>query len=237
MTYENVLVLGGGSGIGLGIAEAFAKAGHSVAIAGRTQSKLDDAIAGTSMKAKACDAGDRAQLAALIDWFESEIGPLHILVFSAGVNVPKRTFADIDPADFDKVIGVNLTGAFNAIHAVLPKMRERGDGLIFNVTSLAGIQTIQLAGLPYSASKTAQDCLGKFVNLEALPDGVRLTNVAIGETNTPLLDDRPEPPPPEKRARMVHPEDIAEMVLAVTRLPKRAVVPELIVTPAHMPRL
>ena len=104
------------------------------------------------------------------------------------------------------------------------------------MTSLAGLQSIQLAGVQYSVAKTAQSCLSNFANFEALPDGVRVTNVVPGETNTPILDERPVPPSQEKREKMVHPEDVAEMVLAVARLPKRAVVPELIVTPAHMPR-
>jgi len=234
--YRNALVIGGGTGIGRGIARGFADAGYRVAISGRRLGKLEEAIQGTEIRAKACDATDRGQVTALLDWFEREVGPVDILVYSAGINVPNRTFATADPAEFEEVVRVNLTGAFHAIQAVLPGMRERKDGLIFNVTSLAGIQTVELAGAPYSASKVAQNWLGNFVNLEALPEGVRLTNVIPGETNTPLLDDRPEPPPQEKRDQMVHPEDIAHMVLAVAELPRRAVVPELIVTPRHMPR-
>jgi NAD(P)-dependent dehydrogenase (short-subunit alcohol dehydrogenase family) len=235
--YQNVLVIGGGTGIGLGIARGFEGAGYRVVIAGRREDKLDAAITSTSMVAHRCDAADRGQVAALLAWFQREVGALDILVYSAGINIPNRTFADLDGESWDRVVQVNLTGAFNVLHAVLPIMRERGDGLIFNVTSLAGSQTIQLAGVPYAAAKTAQNCLGVFANLEGLPDGVRVTNVIPGETNTPILNERPVPPPPEQRERMVYPEDIAQMVLAVARLPRRAVVPELIVTPAHMPRV
>jgi len=235
--YRNVLVVGGGTGIGLGIARAFEKAGYQVAVAGRREEVLEAAVAGTGMRAHRCDVVDREQIATLLAWFEKVVGQVDILVFSAGINIPRRTWEDFDPASWDRVVEVNLTGAYNVMQAFLPGMRKRGDGLIFNVTSLAGSQSVDLAGVPYSAAKSGQNSLGVFANMEALPDGVRVTNVIPGETNTPILDDRPVPPPEEKRSRMVHPEDIAQMVLAVARLPRRAVVPELIVTPAHMPRL
>lgn len=237
LSESNVLVVGGGSGIGLGIARAFAAAGARVAVSGRTESKLEDAIEGTSMKAHACDAVDPASVETLYAWFEKSFGSIDILAFCAGINIPNRTFADTTPEDFERVVRVNLTGAFNCLQAVLPDMRERGTGLIFNVTSIAGIQTIELAGVPYSVSKVAQTALGTFANLESLPDGVRLTNIYPGETNTPLLDDRPEPPPAEKRARMVHPEDIGDMAVAIARLPDRALVPEITITPTYMPRV
>jgi NADP-dependent 3-hydroxy acid dehydrogenase YdfG len=172
-----------------------------------------------------------------VAWTTEHAGPIDILVYSAGVNVPKRTFSDIDPADFDRVMAINSTGAFNCIHAVLPAMRARKRGTIFNVVSLGGIQMLQLAGLPYSASKYAQAAIGSFANLEALPDGVRVTNLIPGETETPILAKRPVPPSAEQRARMLQPEDVAAMAVAVAKLPPRATVPEIVITPRHMPML
>ena len=233
---KNVLVVGGGSGIGLAIAETFANENANVTICGRTESKLKKAIEGTSMMAKVCDAADRAQVNQLLSWFESEVGSLDILAFCAGINVPDRNFSNLNPEDFDQILQVNLTGAFNFIHPVLKTMRRQGDGLIFNVSSIAGIQTTPVAGVQYSIAKTAQTCLGNFANLEGLMDGVRLTNVFPGETNTPILDQRPAPPPQEKREQMVYPQDIADLILAVAKLPKRAVVPELIITNPYQPR-
>jgi hypothetical protein len=64
--------------------------------------------------------------------------------------------------------------------------------------------------------------------------GLAIARAFAGETNTPILDDRPSPPPPEKRARMLQPEDIAACVIMVAKLPARAVVPELVVTPPYM---
>ena len=236
-----VLVVGGGTGIGLGIGLAFAKEGSKVVLAARTQSTLDAAKQlphiGASLLTKTCDATNRAQLAELVAWVTERAGPIDILVYSAGSNVPKRTFADIPPDDFDRIMSVNATGAFNCMHAVLPAMRARKSGLILNIVSLGGLRMLQVAGLPYSASKFAQSAIGHFANLESLPDGVRVTNIYPGETETPILDKRPVPPSAEQRARMLQPEDVAAMALAVAKLPPRATVPEIVITPRHMPLL
>jgi NAD(P)-dependent dehydrogenase (short-subunit alcohol dehydrogenase family) len=234
-----VLVVGGGSGIGLGIGLAFAREGCRVVLAARTAAALEAAKklpeVGAALLTKTCDSTKRAELAELVKWVEGSAGPIDVLVYAAGVNIPKRTFAEIDPAEFDRVLSINATGAFNSIHAVLPGMRARKAGRIFNVVSLGGVQVLQLAGLPYTASKFAQASIGTFANLETLPDGVSVTNVHPGETETPLVDKRPVPPSPEQRARMLKPEDIAAMVVAVAKLPPRATVPEIVITPRHMP--
>ncbi|MEO5957571.1 MAG: SDR family oxidoreductase [Opitutaceae bacterium] len=102
-----VLVVGGGSGIGLATGIAFAREGARVVLAARTASALDAAKTipglGASRLTKTCDATDRAQVAALFAWVTEQAGPIDVLVYSAGVNVAKRTFADIDPAEFDRV--------------------------------------------------------------------------------------------------------------------------------------
>ena len=236
-----VLIVGGGTGIGLGIGVAFAHEGSTVVLAARTQSTLEAAKKlpniGASLLTKPCDATSRTQVAELVTWATQQAGPIDILVYSAGMNVPKRTFADINPEDFDRVMSVNTTGAFNCLHAVLPAMRARKSGLILNIVTLGGLRMLQLAGLPYSASKFAQSAIGHFANLEALPDGVRVTNIYPGETETPILDKRPVPPSAEQRARMIQPEDVAAMAVAVAKLPPRATVPEIVITPRHMPLL
>lgn len=234
-----VVVVGGGTGIGLGIGLAFAREGCRVVLAARTAATLEAAKktpdVGASLLTKTCDATDRAQLADLMRWTTEKAGTIDILVYCAGVNVPKRTFADIAPEDFDRVMSINATGAFNSIHAVLPAMRARKSGLILNVISLGGLRVLQLAGLPYTAAKFAQGAIGTFANLESLPDGVRVTNIYPGETETPILDKRPVPPSAEHRARMLQPEDVAALAVAVARLPARATVPEIVITPRHMP--
>lgn len=233
-----VLVTGGAGGIGLGIAKAFAAEGCRVALADVNEEALvkavKDAGANGQFVQRTCDITDREQVSQLFQWLGEELGPIDILVNSAGINVSNRMMSNIEPADFDRVMEINTTGTFNCIYAALPVMRQRSSGLIVNIVSLAGKRAMLLAGLPYCVSKFATGALGTFINLEESKNGIKVTNIYPGETNTPIIDKRPSPPPPEKRAKMLQPEDIAACVTAIAKLPPRAVVPELIITPPHM---
>jgi NAD(P)-dependent dehydrogenase (short-subunit alcohol dehydrogenase family) len=233
-----VLVAGGAGGIGLGIAKALAAEGCKVALADSNKEALADAVKAVEGEFKCvgrtCDITDREQVSKLIEWLGIELGPIDILVNSAGVNVGNRMMANINPDDFDKVMEINTTGTFNCIYAALGVMRRKGSGLIVNIVSLAGKRVMLLAGLPYCVSKFATGALGTFINLEDSTNGIKVTNIYPGETNTPIIDKRPSPPPAEKRAMMLQPEDIAACVVTIAKLPPRAVVPELIITPPHM---
>jgi NADP-dependent 3-hydroxy acid dehydrogenase YdfG len=231
------LVAGGGSGIGLGTAQALASEGCRVAICGRSETTLRQAAATFHpdhlIRWKTCDVAHRPDVQELISWLQSEWGAPNILVNSAGINIPKRMMANVDPDDFDSVMAVNTTGTFNLFHAVLPGMRAQGEGLIVNIVSIAGQRPLALAGLPYCASKFAQSALGTYVNLEDSCHGIRLTNIYPGEVNTPIVDKRPEPPSPKKRGQMLQPEDIASCVVTIAKLPARAIVSDLVIIPPY----
>jgi NAD(P)-dependent dehydrogenase (short-subunit alcohol dehydrogenase family) len=235
---RTALVTGGGTGIGAAVALALAAEGCRVAVTGRSEAALRKTAETPGLPAplawQACDVADRAAVDRLFRWVAEALGPLDMLVNSAGMNVLKRTAADVDPADFDRVMAVNLGGTFNCVHAALPGMRARRSGLVVNIVSVAGRRVMELAGLPYTASKYAQAALGRFVGFEAAKDGIRVTNIYPGETDTPILEKRPVPVPPERRAAMLKPEDVAACVLLVAKLPPRAVVPELVITPPYM---
>lgn len=95
-----------------------------------------------------------------------------ILVNNAGINIPKRSLQDISIEDWRQVIDININGAFHLIHAVLPCMRAQQDGLIVNITSIAGKRTIsKLAGSSYCASKFAMNSLGEAINVEEYENG------------------------------------------------------------------
>jgi NAD(P)-dependent dehydrogenase (short-subunit alcohol dehydrogenase family) len=232
------LVVGGAGGIGLGIAKALASEGCKVALADYNKEALEDAGkskgASSQLRTHSCDVTDREQVAELFKWLNQELGSIDILVNSAGINIANRLMANIDPADFDRVIETNTTATFNCIHAAVPIMRKKRSGLIVNIVSLAGLRVMLLAGLPYCVSKFGTAALGTFVNLEEAANGIKVTNIYPGETNTPIIDKRPTRPSPEKRAQMLQPEDIAACVVMIAKLPSRAVVPELVITPPHM---
>jgi NAD(P)-dependent dehydrogenase (short-subunit alcohol dehydrogenase family) len=228
---KTALVTGGGTGIGEAIAKSFAEAGATVAITGRREEKLKAAVEGTSIKYHACDVGDRESVNELFDWFGKEIGPINILVNSAGVNTQKRSVAELDPADWDKLIRINATGAYNCTYAALPGMREQKDGVIINICSISGIRSGPLGGLAYNASKFAMRAMGITVGVEERENMIRVTNIHPGEVETPILDDRPVPVTAEHRARILQPEDVADAALMVASLPPRARVPELSIIP------
>lgn len=234
---KRVLVTGGGSGIGLGIARALAAEGCRVAICGRNRERLEQAAAAwqgeRGILTRACDVADRQSVRAMFDWIAEQLGGLDILVNSAGVNVARRTFDQLDPADWDKMLGTNASGAFNCLHFALPGMRRQGGGLVVNISSIAGKRASKLAGTGYCASKFAMTALGAAVGLEESEHGIHVTNIYPGEVNTPILAERPVPVPPEKRAKMLLPEDIAAMVVALAKLHPRARVHELVMTPLY----
>jgi NADP-dependent 3-hydroxy acid dehydrogenase YdfG len=232
---KSVLITGGGTGIGEACALAFAQAGCRVAIAGRREDKLQAAAAkGTGkhpIQIRACDASVRSQANELIAWATETLGQVDILLNSAGINIVKRKMAELAPEDWDKLMQVNATAAFNTMHAVLPQMRDRQDGLIVNISSVAGLRASLLGGVAYSASKFAMTALGTCVGLEERNHGIRVTNVYPGEVETPILDARPVPVSAEHRARILQPSDIADMIVAVAQLPPRAHVPDLVIKP------
>ena len=234
---RTVLVTGGGSGIGLGIALALAGEGCRVAICGRSEEKLAAAAGrftgSPPIVYRRCDVADRDSVRQLVEWAGEQLGPLDILVTSAGVNVVDRSLEKLDPSDWDKIVAINATGTYNCIHAVLPSMRARRTGLIVNISSVAGRRALALAGPAYSASKFAVTAFGTAVGQEVRNEGVRVTNIYPGEVDTPILDQRPVPVPAERKARMVHPEDIGAMVVAIARLPAHVQVPELTITPLY----
>jgi NADP-dependent 3-hydroxy acid dehydrogenase YdfG len=141
----------------------------------------------------------------------------------------------VTPADWDLVLATNLTGAFNLMRAVLPSMRERGEGLIIQLGSLAGIRANVISGVAYSAAKFGQTALGVCVSREERGRGIRCTMIYAGEVDTPFLDARASRPgggENTRRQMILKPEDVAEAVRFVAELPPRAHVAELVIKPA-----
>lgn len=232
---KTALITGGATGIGRAIAVAFAGEGCEVAIAGRREDKLREAAAAWSGKpallAHTVDVTDRKSVDELVRWAEKTLGKIDILVSNAGINTPKRTMADIPPETWDEVMLINATGTYNCMHAVLPGMRARQDGLIIAMNSISGMRASILGGVAYCASKFAMTALATITALEEGQNGIRVTSICPGEVDTPLLDGRPTPLSAEHRSRILHAEDIAAAALMVACLPPRAHVHELVIKP------
>ena len=232
---QTALVAGGATGIGQAVAQALAKQGCKVAIGGRRLEKLEEAAktydGPGQLHVHTLDVSDRESVATTVAWCEETLGPVDILVNAAGINIKDRSMANMVPEEWDKVISVNATGAYNIMNAVLPSMRTRQKGIIINVSSIAGKRAIELGGIAYCASKFAMTALGTAAGQEEAENGIRITNVYPGEVDTPLLLQRPKPVTDEHRARMLQPNDVAELVVTICQLPQRAHVPEIVIKP------
>lgn len=233
---KNVIVTGAGSGIGEGIANLFAAEGARIVTVGRTAEKLEQAKAkagelGERMFPYAADVSDAEGVKGMAAFAIEKLGHVDILVNNAGTNVADRSLDKLTPEDFAHMTNVNLNGAYMCVHAVLPGMRERKDGLIINISSIAGLRVSALAGAGYSASKHGVSALSLAIGLEEGKNGIRSCMICPGEVNTPILDKRPVVPSPERRAAMLQPEDLAQAALLAATMHPRAMINELIITP------
>lgn len=232
---KTAVVTGGGTGIGLAIAAALAREGCRVAIGGRREDTLREAAARypgpPPLAYHALDVTQLESVQAFFAWARKTLGPIDILVNSAGLNVAKRTLAELSAEDWNLMLQANVTGAFYCLREVLPEMRARHDGLIVNISSIAGKRAVLLGGVGYNASKFALTALGTTAALEESKHGIRVSNVYPGEVNTPILERRPTPVSDEHKARILQPEDVAAAVLMIALLPPRAHVAELVIKP------
>jgi NADP-dependent 3-hydroxy acid dehydrogenase YdfG len=237
MDHRTALITGAGSGMGQAIAVDLAAAGLRVALIGRDEAKLHETIGklgknASSALAISCDVGDRAQVGEAVKKTLATFGSIDVLVCNAGINVNPRSLEALSPADWDRMIATNLTGAYNLVHFTLPSMRERKHGLVIQVCSIAGVRASLLGGAGYTASKFGQAGLGMTLGREERVHGIKSTVIYPGEVNTPILEKRPVPVPAERRAAILQSEDVAAAVRFVAELPSRATVPELVITPA-----
>jgi len=235
-TLKTALITGAGSGIGRGIARALDSLGLRLALLGRDPLKLEQTRVELprgqeTALALSCDVADRIAVKTAIERVLSAFGSIDVLVCNAGTNVRNRSLESLSPADWDTMIEVNLTGPFNLVHEVLPAMRQRQNGLVIQICSISGIRASTLGGAGYSASKFGQSALGICLGREEGKNGIRSTVIYPGEVNTPILDARPIPVGPERRATILQPEDIAAAVKFLVELHPRARVPELVITP------
>ncbi|MDQ2822689.1 MAG: 3-oxoacyl-ACP reductase FabG [Pseudomonadota bacterium] len=185
------LVTGGSSGIGKGIALALAASGAQVAIMYSTHRESADASAkeiidaGGKAIAVGCSISDPASVQAMFDTVEKELGPVDILVNSAGIDGKQAPSWEIDPADWRQVIDVNLIGAFLCARLALKGMVARRSGVVLNISSVH--ETIAWSGYSaYTASKAGVAMMTKTMAQEAAPFGVRVLALAPGAIKTDI---------------------------------------------------
>jgi NAD(P)-dependent dehydrogenase (short-subunit alcohol dehydrogenase family) len=180
------IVTGGGSGIGLAIAEKFTCSGIETVIVGRDEQKLSKAKAqlGEHCHPMTCDVSNLASVPALVEKVIAKFGQIDILVNNAGINM-KKDFTEVTDEDFQQIITTNLCSVFTLSREVVKEMLKKGSGTIINISSMAAQY-----GLPrviaYSASKTAIDGMTRAMAVELSPKGIRINAIAPGFIETDM---------------------------------------------------
>jgi NAD(P)-dependent dehydrogenase (short-subunit alcohol dehydrogenase family) len=175
-----VLITAGAGGIGLAIARAFHAEGARVFICDVDEPALGSAESQMpGLIARRCDVGDRAAVAAMVADAVRQLGGLDVLVNNAGIGGPTKAVHELDPADWDNVLRVNLTGAFDVARNAIPHLIRNGHGTILNMASAAG-RFGYANRSPYSCSKWALIGLTKTLAIELGEYNIRVNAIAPG---------------------------------------------------------
>jgi NAD(P)-dependent dehydrogenase (short-subunit alcohol dehydrogenase family) len=182
---KRAVVIGGSSGIGLSIAEGFAREGARTAIIGRRQEKVDAALASLngSVTGLAADMRGAKACAQALDKIAAELGGIDVLVNSQGITVISPS-SELSEADYNRVIDTNLNSIFFSCQAAYPHMRGKG-GAIISIASLAGHRGWPLAA-PYAASKHGVLAFTRTLATEWAADKIRVNSISPGYFRTEL---------------------------------------------------
>jgi len=215
------IVTGGGSGIGLAIAEKFVQNNIRTIVIGRNQQKLDCAKEklGELCKPVNFDLSLLSGIPKLVADLIARFGDIDILVNNAGINL-KKDFTEVTDEDFQKVILTNLTSVFAISREVVKNMLKKKNGAIINISSMAAQY-----GLPrvigYSASKTAIEGMTRAMATELSPKGIRVNCIAPGFIETDMTASALNSDPDRKNrvfartpmGKMGEPDDIGAAAL------------------------
>ena len=185
------LVTGAASGIGRGVAEALARAGHPVALLDRQGDLLAEVAEkltaeGATASAHEVDVTDQASVRSAVDAARAQHGPITIAVTSAGI-VHYAATAELALDDWQRVIGVNLTGTFLSLQAVIPDMVEAGWGRIITISSMSA-QSGAARMAHYAASKGGVIALTKTLSSELAKNGITANTIPPSLIMTPMVD-------------------------------------------------
>jgi len=235
-------VTGAGSGIGEAAALMLAAEGAAVVLTGRRRAPLEGVAARIRQQGGAQapeahvqpgDLTEPADVRRIGEYLAGEIGRLDILINNAGVNINDRHWDKLTPENARLMVDGNLAAAAQCVTVALPLMRRRKEGLIVHTASMAGRFISKFPGPLYTAAKHGIVAMSHTINMQECINGIRSCVFLPGEVATPILDTRPNPVGPEVRAKMVQPEDCADLIRYIVRMPARLVMNEVMLSPAH----
>jgi 3-oxoacyl-[acyl-carrier protein] reductase len=230
------VVTGGTRGIGRAITERLLAEGARVAFCGARQKSVDDALDLLAPKHRvfgmAADVSKLEDVRNFISAVTRHFGAIRILINNAGAGI-FRSVADMTPEEWQHMIGLNLTGTYYCCHEVLPVFIQGGGGDVVNISSLAGKNAFA-GGAGYNASKFGLNGFSEAMMLDHRHAGVRVTTILPGSVDTDFggsaaADNN------AKSSWKIAPEDIAEIVVNVLRMPRRTTIGQIEVRPSRPP--
>ena len=224
---KKALITGAGKGIGRATALALAKEGVDVALMARTEEQLNEVAdeaksMGVKVAVVVADVADMNAVNEAVEKAKDSLGPFDILINNAGT-AKFGKFLELSPADWERNIQVNLMGVYYVTRAVLPDMIERKTGDIINISSTAGLRGAAITSA-YSASKFAVMGLTESLMQEVRKHNIRVSALTPSTVVTDLahsanlIGNEPE--------RVMHPEDLAEFMIAQLKLNRRIFIKE-----------
>jgi 2-dehydro-3-deoxy-L-rhamnonate dehydrogenase (NAD+) len=181
------VITGGAQGIGLAVARRMVASGARVALWDQDASLAQTAAAALGGLAVAVDVTDLAAVQAAAEATRAALGPISVLVTSAGIAGMNAKVMDYDPAEWQRILNINLNGTFHAVKAVLPQMVAQNYGRIVTIASIAGKEGNPNLGA-YSASKGAVIALTKSLGKEHAAQNIAVNCVTPATAKTRILD-------------------------------------------------
>jgi 3-oxoacyl-[acyl-carrier protein] reductase len=235
MNFRNsiALVTGAGRGIGRSIALSLAAEGVEVVLTARTMTELEQVKREIESKGGrgevfAADLTSEVHIGSLFEEIRKRYGRLDLLVNNAGIGVfaPVRSLA---VTDFDRMWTLNMRAVMLTTQYALKFMEAQHSGEIVNVASLAGRNAF-VGGAGYAATKWALIGFSRSLMLEVRDRNIRVITICPGSVDTSFS---PTPKEPSRAERILHPQDVADTILAALKLPERAMVSEIDIRPTN----
>ena len=228
---KRALVTGASKGIGLAVAQALALNGADIAICGRNKADIEKSLDKLRGKGKVvgriADVSKSGDVSKLFKSVDVELGGLDILVNNAGIGI-FRSAGELTVEEWDQVIGTNLSGAFYCTREALSRFAQGRGGRIINISSLAGKNPFA-GGSAYNASKFGMNALSEVTMLDHRYDNVGVSYIMPGSVATEFSGQESK----SKADWKVAPEDIAEIVLSILRMPERTLISRIEVRPSR----
>lgn len=227
------LVTGGTRGVGRAVASRLAQEGATVAICGRSVVAVQQAVqtiaaSGGKIVGVEADVSNLASVQQLFVFLDRELGGLDILVNNAGIAV-LCPVADLNPEQWQQTLATNLSAAFYCSREAIPRFRKRGGGFIVNIGSLLGMTAVA-GGAAYCASKFGLNGLSEAMMIDCRQENIGVCTFLPGSIDTELFG------PNAGAEWKMHPDDIAEMVVAVLQMPRRTLVSRVEMRPLKPPQ-